>query len=150
MAHFGSGDWNNPSGLVAQLSKTSLSVISAGGTHNGAVEGSSLLTYVTKRAGLYRLSGYLRVRTASDGGTHTGAMHATYNNGSAIAQATIGVSGLTPGTLDLKGAAGTNLRQESVVFAASGTTITMLLQDIVGASDAAAGAVDLFFIIEAL
>lgn len=149
MSHFGSADWNNPSGLVAQLTGLK-SLVGTVGTRNGSTEGTDLLSYTTKRAGLYKVVAYLRANVASDGGTHTAAAHVVYNNGSAIAQATIGISGVTPGTLDVKGAAGTHLKQEAVIYAAAGTVIQLLVQDIIGTSNATVGSMNVYFAIQAV
>ena len=151
MAHFGSVDWHTPSGLVASLEKDGNVALEA--TAATSTEGTNMLTYTTVRKGLYRLSAYLRVRVASDAATsHTAAAFASYNNGTAITSATMGQSGLTPGTLSLKGTAGTSvLLQSETVLCASGTNIVMTVSEAVtGAKTAGVGTYDIYFAIEAV
>lgn len=149
MSHFASTNWNNPTGLVASLSKAANAVRTTTGVT--ATEGTNQLTYTTVRAGLYRVSAYLRVSTASDANTsHTLASFASYNNGTAITGATIGTSGVTPGTANAKGTAGTTvLHQNATVYCANATNIVMYVTETISGTPTA-GAYDIHFTIEAV
>lgn len=148
MAHFASVDWPQPYGRVAGLDKTGNAVLTA--TATTATEGTNQLTYAVPRTGLYRLSSYLRVRVASDSATSaTAAVTASYNNGTAITAASVGQSGVTPGTLNLKGTAGTSvLLQSETVLAAAGTSIIMAVLETVNGVPTV-GTYDIYFAIEA-
>ena len=149
MSHFASGSWNNPCGLVASLDKLANAVRTTTGAT--ATEGTNQLTYTTLRTGLYRISAYLRVSTASNANTsHTLASFASYNNGTAITSASIGTSGLTPGTLNAKGTAGTSvLLQTETVYCDTGTNIVMAVTETISGTPSA-GAYDIHFAIEAV
>ena len=150
MSHFASANWNNPTGLVASLSTTANAVKASTGTTS--TEGTNQLTYTTPRTGLYRLSSYLRLRAQSTANTsHTLAAFASYNNGTAITSATIGQSGLTPGTLDAKsGTVGTAvLAQSETVYCDVSTNIVMAVSETVSGTGAA-GTYDIYFAIEAV
>jgi len=150
MSHFGSPNWNNPSGLVAKLETTANAVLTASATTS--TEGTNQLTYTAARTGLYRLSSYLRVRVAADTQTsHTAAAFASYNNGTAITSATIAQSGVTPSTVSLKGTAGTSvLLQSETVLAASGTNIVMAVSETLSGTAPTVGTYDIYFTIEAV
>lgn len=154
MSHFASGAWNNPSGLVAQLSVDGNVALEA--TASTSTEGTNKLTYTTVRGGMYLVCSYLRVRVASDAATsHTGVVNVAFNNGSAISATglkNLGGTGVTIGTIDLKGTAGTtHLAQSGVMFCAEGTTITLTVSEaITGAKTAGVGTYDIDFVIIAL
>jgi hypothetical protein len=150
MSHFADTNWHNPSGLVASLETTANAVKAATGTTS--TEGTNQLTHVVRRTGLYRLSSYLRLRAQSTAGTsHTLAATASYNNGTAITAASIGQSGVTPGTLDAKaGTVGTAvLLQSETVLASASTSIIMAVLETVSGTGAV-GTYDIFFAIEAV
>ncbi len=121
MSHFGSSDWNNPSGLVAQLSNDA--VLSATGA--SAVEGTDKLTYTTKRNGMYRVSVYAVVITAGTGASQAVVGRVAYTDAlGAKSAGNIAPSGVTVTALDLTSATG-RLNQEQVIQATSGSTITV-------------------------
>lgn len=154
MSHFGSPDWNNPSGLVAQLSVDGNVALEA--TASTSTEGTNKLTYTCARTGLYEVMSYLRVRVASDAATsHTGVVTVAFNNGSAISATglkNLGGTGVTIGTIDLKGTAGTtHLAQAGVISCVAGTTITLVISETVsGTKTAGVGTYDIDFAIKAI
>ena len=144
MAHFASVDWNNPSGLVASLSKTS--VTAATGT--SAAEGTDKLTYTTVRLGVYRISAYVVIRTAGTGASQAVIAQVAYtDNLGAKTAGTIATTGVTATALDLTSAtARTN--QSQVIQATSGTAITVTMSG--SGTFTSAGIYDLYVTIEAL
>lgn len=152
MTHFASGDWNNPSGLVASLVKAANAVKTA--TGSTSTEGTNQLTYTTKRAGLYAVYAFIRVSTASDAATsHTGVVNVAFNSGSAISATglkNLGGTGVTIGTVNLKGTAGTtHLAQSGVIKCANATDIVLTVSETVSGA-VTAGAYDIDFAIHAL
>ena len=150
MSHYGSADWNNPSGLVASLaSATTLAMQETTGA--GATEGSNLLTYTTKRTGLYRVSAYLKVTEASDAATsHAISARVAYNDGSAISVKAIQLDGVTAGTGDGK-TLNDNHAQSMVIRAVTGTDIAIsTLDTVTGAKTAGVGEYAVMFAIEAV
>lgn len=115
-------------------------------TASTSTEGTNKLTYTVPTTGLYNISSYLKVTTASDAATsHTAVVQAAYNNGSAITAFSLkdaGGTGVTVGTMDVKGTAGTTiLAQRGLVYAVAGTTIVLTVSEtIVGAKTAGVGA----------
>lgn len=154
MSHFASPDWNNPTGLVASLSTTGNVALEA--TASTSTEGTNKLTYTTKRAGTYLVTSYLRVRVASDAATsHSGVVNVAFNNGTAISATglkNLGGTGVTIGTIDLKGTAGTShLAQSGIIFAANATDIVLTVSEAIsGAKTAGVGTYDIYFTISAL
>lgn len=154
MSHFASPDWNNPSGIVAQLSVDGVVALEA--TASTSIEGTSKLTYTTVRAGMYLVLAYLRVRVASDAATaHTGVVNVAFSNGTAIAATglkNLGGTGVTIGTISLAGTAGTtHLAQSGVISCIAASTITLTVSEaITGAKTAGVGTYDIDFVIVAL
>jgi hypothetical protein len=150
MSHFASTNWNNPSGVVAYMSTLATAMQTA--TGSTSTEGTNKLSYTTVRAGMYRVSSYVRVSTASNAATsHTGVVQVAYNNGTAITAANIQLNGVTAtATTNLKSTAGTTvLAQSSVIYAASATSIAITVSETVSGA-VTAGAYDLTFVIEAV
>lgn len=144
MAHFGSVDWPTPYGRVAALEKTSVTIA----TGASSTEGTDQLTYTVARTGPYRVSALLRVRTAGTGASQATVARVTHNNGTAISAASIGMSGVTPGTLDATAAAGTAFNSAQVIHAVAGTNIVIGLNG--SGTFTSAAVIDLDFVIEAI
>ena len=137
MSHFASAELPSTFGQGAQLTTLATpglytATATAASTSNSATEGTNLLTYTVATTGLYRVSSYLRVNKASDAAAgHTLAAFVSYSNPTAITAASIGTSGVTPGTLDFKGTLGTSvLNQNAIIYATAGTTIQMSVQEV--------------------
>ncbi len=144
MPHFGSVDWNNPSGLVASLTKDSVTAA----TGSSAAEGTDKLTYTTVRAGAYRVSVYAATRTVGTGAAQAVVGQVAHTDSvGAKAAANIAPSGVTVTALDLVNAA-TRLSQTMVIQATSGTTITVTMSG--SGTFTTAGIYDLRIVIEAL
>lgn len=143
MSHYGSADWNNPSGLVASLTA---SVTAA--TGSSAAEGTDKLTYTTKRAGLYRVSVSAVVTTAGTGASQAVVGQVAYTDSiGAKTAGNIAPSGVTVTALDLTSATG-RLNQSQVLEATSGSTITITMSG--SGTFTSAGVYKLLVTIEAL
>lgn len=146
MAHFASVDWPNPYGRVAYLEQNTVSMLAA--TASTSTEGTDKLTFTVPRAGLYRLSTSIRIRTASTAGTsHAVACQVAYTRGAAVAAADINNLAAAVTDIDAK-VANTLLHQTQVISADNATTITItVLNTITGTGT---GTYDLIFGIEAM
>lgn len=150
MSHFGSADWNNPSGLVASLASPT-TTLQLEATASTSIEGTDKLTYRAVRTGMYRVSATMKVTEASDAATsHTLVAQVAYNDGSAISAENISLDGVTAGTANGK-TLNANFAQSTMIRAVTGTDIVItVLNTVVGAKTAGVGEYALLFAIEAV
>jgi len=133
-------------GRVASLNKQSVTAA----TGASAVEGTDKLTYNVERDGMYRVSSYLRLRTAGTGASQSVVARVAYNNGTAVSAANI-LPFIGAGTLtafDLTGSAGLAAMSSETIFAAAGTDIVVNLNG--SGTFTTAAVIDVYFVIEAI
>jgi hypothetical protein len=148
MSHFASGQWNNPAGLVNSVDALAQTSPPTSGTA-GVREGIDKFTFVVPRAGFYRIHTYIRVVTVGTGAGNNLIAQVAYNDGSAVAAATIlPTVGLATPTAAVNVTTAGQCYQSTGIWAAAGSTITVTV--LPGGTVTTTGVMDVHVTMEAV
>lgn len=127
MSHFGSGNWPNEFGRIAGL-ESAADVTQPTATGATATEGTDKLTFRVRDTGQYLIAANIKIAVASDAATTDVVVaQVAYNDGSAVAAASIANTGVTPGTINAK-TLNAESSQMQVIKAVAGTDIVVTAQ----------------------